>query len=361
MANASHNQVPLGPWADADLKHTAQMGVGVGADDGLSLELRFVRNVAELLRRRNSQAAPNSDPKSLAVFLLKPDPSDLNLPGQARRVPMLNNGLTRLTGRLWFVGGGPASGQFCEGLPPDDNELFSFVVDELKGGDCAAIIHDPRPQQPETRYYPVGLQDPNQYRTLSLTTEEVDVDKVLAVIDAVYRTNLITPESQSQNKLWENAAKWWPCEDAESKIQSCLKAGLAGHFLACTIRDEQSMPEGRLDIEIEESDPSNRSQVTRHAILELKVLRSFGKSGSIYSAVTTQEWVKSGVEQAATYRQGKGAKWSALFCFDMRKDVSGQACFDHIKDLASSLNVLVRCWHIYASAKLYRAVALSGT
>ena len=43
MANANHNHTSLGPWADADLKHTAQMGVGVGADDGLSLELRFVQ------------------------------------------------------------------------------------------------------------------------------------------------------------------------------------------------------------------------------------------------------------------------------------------------------------------------------
>ena len=118
--------------------------------------------------------------------------------------------------------------------------------------------------------------------------------------------------------------------------------------------------EGRLDLEIEQADPIDRSKVTRHAILELKVLRSFGETGTIIGDEYTRGWVDSGVKQAHAYRESKAAKWSALFCFDMRKDNSGEKCFDHVRDLAQSLNVFLKCWFLYAKSKYYRN-ALAST
>jgi hypothetical protein len=115
-----------------------------------------------------------------------------------------------------------------------------------------------------------------------------------------------------------------------------------------------------LDIEIVESDPIDRSIELQHGLLELKVLRSFGETGHSYSDDYTKGWIKSGVEQAAEYRQRKGAKWSALFCFDMRTDDCGEInCFAHIKELALSLSVHLRHWFIYSSSAKLRTASVA--
>jgi hypothetical protein len=126
------------------------------------------------------------------------------------------------------------------------------------------------------------------------------------------------------------------------------------------VRSEQSMPEGRLDIEIIENDPIDRSKITQHGIIELKVLRTYGQGGNEVSKKYTRDWVRSGVEQAAAYRDSKGAKWAALVCFDLRCDDTGDAsCFRHVCTLARSLQVHLRRWFVYATSKHLRG-ALSA-
>lgn len=355
MADTKNDLVSLGPWANADLNKTAKISAGIGADDRLPQEIRFVANVAKLIRRRVAQPGSQTDPHLPAVFLLKPSPIGLNLPKPPTRMPMLDNGLTSLCGRVWLVGAGPASGHYTDYEASNDDDLFKLVIAICGEGSHPALIFDPRPAVPEARFYPKGLAQLDDYHSVSVVTENINVDRVLTVIDSVYNSNLITPEAQPDGgKLWHDQAKWRPSAKAEAIVQLNLKAGLAGAFPTCTIRHEQHMPEGRLDLEIEQSDPVDRSKVTRHAILELKVLRTFGETGHAVTAQTTLDWVESGLKQAAAYRDSKGALWSALFCFDMRKEMSGQKCFNHVSELAKTLNVLVRCWHLFATSKLYR-------
>src|SRR5690348_10992794 len=114
MADVDDAAAPLGPWADADLGATARVDAGIGADEGLPTNVRFVSNVAKLIRRRRAQPNANLDPKRPAVFLLQSVPPDATPAAVGTRVPMLDNGLTVVTGRIWFVGPVAASGRFFD-------------------------------------------------------------------------------------------------------------------------------------------------------------------------------------------------------------------------------------------------------
>ena len=111
------------------------------------------------------------------------------------------------------------------------------------------------------------------------------MEDVLDVVDRVYETSLVTPSAQSKTgKLWKRAGTFWASERAEDLVQMYLRTGLATAFPSCIVRAEQTQATGRLDLEVEEPDASDRSVVTRHALLELKVLRAFGSGGSPYNA-----------------------------------------------------------------------------
>jgi hypothetical protein len=130
--------------------------------------------------------------------------------------------------------------------------------------------------------------------------------------------------------------------------------GLVNAFPSCTVRHEQPTPLGRVDLEIEEINPLDPGITVRHAVLELKVLRSFSNTGTPVATGRIQEWVDSGVRQAAAYRADKGARAAALCCFDMRREDSGDSCFDDVRYLANQLTVALRRWYLFASSSLCR-------
>src|SRR5687767_3721207 len=101
-------------------------------------------------------------------------------------------------------------------------------------------------------------------------------------------------------------------------------------FPTCTIRHEETGTSGRLDLEIEETDEASLGTVVRYAVLEPKVLRSFRSGGSTYSDQKNLDWIEDGVGQAASYRAERKALAAALCCFDMRKEMTGEKCFDHV-------------------------------
>ncbi len=341
----------LGPWEDANFQGTASSNAGIGADANVPASIRFRSNVVKLMR---SRLAIDSKPKELnlpAIFLFQPSPP--NLTGQAvlTRVPMLDNGRHELNGKIWFVGAASGSGHFTPFEFDDDDRLFRFVTDELKLGCVSAIIFDPRVTNPPLRHYTNGLSDPNSFKEILLGTDEVSLYHVCRAIDLTYKEKMKTPSAQPKNgKLWKNRSKQFPFSDAEDKIQMYLEIALNIAFPSCTIRAERTMPEGRPDIEISESDPNERSKITQHAVLELKVVRSFTESGRTVSEHKSKEWIRSGVQQAAAYRDGNGARWGALCCFDMRREnIGDNACFDHVSQIADTLNISLKRWFLYAS------------
>lgn len=356
MANFDYDN-SLGPWEDANLRATARSEAGLGTDAGLPPQVRFRSSIAKLVRKRIAVRGDASEPDFASVFLLMPSPPDSAAAYAPKRVPRLDNGLHPINGKLWFVGAGPGSGHWIPAEIADDDDLFNLVTDTLDLGDIQAIIFDPRHPEPHVRHYPYGLNDPDNFEDLSIANRAVTIDAVTAAIETTHAEKMITPDAQPKSMpLWFDRDRWWPYKDAEDRVQTYLEIALNAAFPTCTVRAEQPMPEGRLDIEIIENNPIDRSEVTQHGILELKVLRSFGQGGSVYTKKYTSGWIRSGVEQAAAYRDSKGAKWGALVCFDMRThDIGEAACFKPVHTLAKSLDVHLRRYFMYATSKQLRS------
>lgn len=349
--------VNVGPWSDADFKGTALSERGVGVEDGMPSALRFRSNVAKLVRRRLAVDDRRADRTTPAIFLLLPTPP--SSAGDTKRVPMLDNGQSELSGRLWFVGPSPSSGRYISCSAEDDDALFK-LIEEMTFGDVEAIVFDPRVPS-ELRHYSKGIGSVDECELIQIGSVEITLDSVVAAVEKTYLHKMITPDAQpKEGPLWENEGKAWPKQNAEGLVQMYLEIALGTAFPTCTIRAEQGMPEGRLDIEIVEQDPVDRSIELQHGLLELKVLRSRGATGRPYTDKSIKDWIKSGVEQASEYRDRKGAKWSALFCFDMRADDLGEAkCFSHVKRMAATLSVHLRRWYIYSSSAKLRSASVA--
>jgi len=345
--NESSGEIP--GWDDESLLETGQRFRGDGTDAGLPKEVRFRTNVARLIRRRMANVDDYGVP---SIFFLSPGgPPD---PTSAISVPMLDNGITNVESYLWFVGPVAAKGW---GIAIDEwNDQAVFDQAKALGvGDVPAILYETRTTPPEARYFPIGLAEEDTREVLRLDSTSVTLSEILDAVNLMYERSLKTPDAQHpQAKLWVNMSKHWPHQHAEARISLSLREGLTGAFPACTVREEQSQPSGRLDLELEEPLLEDPSQVIRHAILELKVLRSFGSTGLQYSESDNKSWIVDGVKQAASYRNDRSARASALCCFDMRSSYSGNKCFASVRKLALSNQVTLRVWHIFASSKALR-------
>lgn len=343
------------PWSDQQLLQTATNYAGAGADADQPEGVRFLRGVAQLVKKRlKHQAEVAAAP---AVFLLNPvEPQTIDKEMLTRH-PMLDNGLTPVEGRLWLVGPVVASGKCMTLGALEDSALFELVVSSLEQGNVPAVIYDPRPDPAQIRYYPVGLKDADTCEVFDIpTTEFVDLQGILEVVNRVCDKQLITPDAQSQvGKLWANADRHWVASDAELTIQMYLVTALWAALPTCIVRFEQPQATGRLDIEIEEPSYGQPGLVIRNALLELKVLRSLGSTGRRYTDADVRDWVAKGVDQAYSYRKERETRKSALCCFDMRKSHSDVSAFDEVAEKATRLDVVIRRWCLFASAETYRA------
>ena len=360
VAVSSETQLSLGSWSNGDFAHTAALNTGAGADVDLPPEVRFLGGVAKLLQRRLSGAADHEEPSRPAIFLLQPNPIGLSTDSQPKRVPMLDNGLTPVAGRLWFVGQVVVSGKYIELQDSDDDGLFN-LISGLGLGTVPAVLFDPRTSVPSVRFYPAGLDDLDNCQHITIDNHSVSLSEIYDVINKVHQQCLITPEAQPKaGKLWKENQKWWASEQAEDLVQLYLRTGLTTAFPTCTVRHEQTGIPGRLDLEIEQINPHVDGGLIRHAVLELKVLRSFGSTGTRVSDSDTLAWVDSGVRQAASYRDERGALAATLCCFDMRIVSTGEACFDHVRELAATLSVDLKAWYIFATSAQYREATTSA-
>ena len=351
---AVENQTELGPWTGADLSRTVRETLDHGADADLPNEVRFVAGIAKLIRRRLVEAGAEMDSRRLAVFLLEPIARAYKPDATPTRVPMLDNGLEEVTGRIWFVSPVVVAGSYVDFGDCDDDELFYIVTEKLNLGNVPVIIFDPRTTIPEVRFYKNGLNDPERYDRVRLNPD-ISLPRIFEVIDRLYRECLVTPDAQERGgTLWADNTRNRPSRNAESIVQVYLRAGLTTVFPTCTVRPEQTSVPGRLDLEIEESDPFDRAIFTRHAILELKVLRSFGSTGGTVTEQAMLKWIDKGVKQAAAYRRARGAVAAALCCFDMRLEDTGETSFEHVADLAQRIEVALKRWFIYATSEDYR-------
>jgi hypothetical protein len=109
--------------------------------------------------------------------------------------------------------------------------------------------------------------------------------------------------------------------------------------------------QGRCDLFITSRDVNSAGKLTAHAVLELKVLRSFSGGGSRVSKNVNASAVKKGVAQARGYRKDKTALNAMLCCYDMRTpaQADGDKCFDPVRVIAIKHAVHLKSYRLYGS------------
>ncbi len=290
-----------------------------------------------------------------AVFLLKPSPESRHA---TQREPVLNSGLVQLTGRLWFVSESAMSGHFLQLSEPENlDKVFRFVTDDLALGDVPALLFDPRTSEKELRYYPRGLAHENHCCLFQLSGVTVSAERIFAVIDRVWRSSLQTPRKAASFPIWATASKCMPGRRAEKTIQAILVAGFAADLLTCILRPEVDVDSGRIDIVIAEADPIDVSKEICHAVVELKVLRSFSNTGHPVGESVAIDAIADGITQASEYAKDKKARVTTLCCFDMRSSHScGDIFSKEVRASALEAAVIMGLWYLFSSAKQFRNV-----
>ena len=335
----------LGPWAGADFELTASRFAGPGSDVESPPETRFVRGVSTVIRRRMARVAGEEQEASPAVFLLHPNLPEGSLIVSQKREPIIDDGECAVTGRLWFVNEVVVSGYYIEHKKTARNDVFSYVVGEEKLGNVPAVFFDPNSRTSKLRFYPQGLGDVDRYEAIKFDSP-VTLEAVIAEVQGAYDCSLVNPMVHTPAlKLWTNGHA---ISDAEGRVQSVLVERFRKAFPTCTIRFEQASKAGRDDIEIEEQDVLERNKVTRHVVLELKVLRETDSPSFI------KKHISGGVRQAAAYRDDKDFANGLLCCFDMRKQNVGVTCFSHVVKSAKKLALMLKVWYLYSTVQTWR-------
>ena len=114
MADSS-GATTLGSWTtDGSFATTASRYSGIGFDADLDDKTRFIVGVVRLLRCRKAEVEAQGvlDDPDMTIFLLHPAPPD-RAP-DAIHVPMVDNGLTPVIGRLWFTSAPVLFGPLCQ-------------------------------------------------------------------------------------------------------------------------------------------------------------------------------------------------------------------------------------------------------
>jgi sirohydrochlorin ferrochelatase len=152
MARSPRRKSPYlsGSWDVGELKVTVGINAGVGADAGLPDDVRFASGIVKLVRRQIAEEVAN--PARPAIFLLQPEARALDDNIEPTRVPMLDNRLTQIAGRLWYVNEAVVSGKYLELDSIEDDALFRIVTDRLQLGDVPAAIVELRTKVPSVRF-----------------------------------------------------------------------------------------------------------------------------------------------------------------------------------------------------------------
>lgn len=343
-----------GLWAADLLKETVSSYVGSGYNQDVPPFRQFCHAAAKIIQRRRAKSTNTlSDGPVIFVFEASPTVSGVSL--EVR--PRFDCGEASIEGRVWM--GASRLGRATGIALPDggDADRFNYVIEKLGMGSRPAIYYDASQDDSVMRAYPHGLADPDTFDDLSLNASELSLEHIKKMLDGAHSRLLITPTaSDLARDLWEDKGKSIPIGLAEKGVQKILHAVLASSlgFGSIVVRQEGTSEMGRYDFFLEEQDPVHPSVWTHHAVLELKVLKSFTESGNPVPAASNVDAVTDGLDQADKYRKDHSCRMAALCCYDMRKapDVSGAIA--HELDRAKALDVAIWAWPLYSTAQQAR-------
>ncbi|ADU63536.1 MULTISPECIES: hypothetical protein [Pseudodesulfovibrio] len=340
----SQDNKQLGLWKNDDFAETVATHSGKGNDAGHTTSTRFLREVHKLVTRRQAVAS-ELESDGMAVFLLKSSFSKDACGVEFHEEYALDDGLRRLTSRLWMVTPAVIKGSYTDISAFTGNQLIEWISGHLGCGDVPAIIYNPSALGRQIRFYGNGVADVENCTKHSVGATDITPERIEAVVNSTYRQRLLRPGSLSG--LWVDG---FPSSRAESMIQETLINYLGGHFLGFHIYSEQTSESGRLDILLEEPFTSPVQCNVMHAVLELKVLRSHTVSGSPKPKLSYKKIVVEGVKQAIAYKDDRNSRIGALYCFDMRIAKERSDCFGSALCLAEYYDIKLGQWVLYSSA-----------
>jgi len=347
---------PVDSWGRAALADTLQASYGAGSDIDLPDEIRFLRGVSRAAKKRFGKPDEPAS-HSPCIFVLHP-PTAPEIDGRDRQhVPMVGNGLNPLSNRVWLTNF-RVNDSYSYALTDaeSDGETWEWLTSELGVGELPTVVLESRHGGLTATFYPAGISHPKLAEESDLTRTEITPDAVFAAIDEIYKGDLCTPDAQGETgTAWAEAPKGYASQKAEKSVQKTLKIGLARAFSEFIVREEQPQIMGRTDLEIEEALDDDPTTVTRHFVLELKVLRDCSDSGRTkYVDADNQKVIESGLIQVKAYREHKPTRAAALCSFDMRKVYSGRRAYGFVRERAETVDVLLWIWHLFASSDAAR-------
>jgi hypothetical protein len=348
--DASASTLELGSWEGDRAVLTSALRGDRGDVEDLPDETRFQVHVSRMIRRRERHA--NAETSGAAGFIMVNAEEQRALSLERTFDRLIHTGSRRLSNRLHFVTA-LAHSSALEEHDGDDNDLFGRIA-ALGFDDRPAFIYVPSEDGSSLSYYPKGTRT-DEVRYVELNFGQIAEEEVLATLEAIYRSELCTPDNMGPIKLWDKPEKWHPVEQAERTVQQMIRHALVGRFMWCTIRQEQAGKVGRTDLEIVDDRTGPAGTIYHHALLELKVLRSFGSTGIPYSQDAVNDAIIEGVNQANAYGVANNSLIRMLCCFDMRKDDPGDdATFVHVKDRAVTFSIRLKRWYLYRSSQDWR-------
>lgn len=351
---------PGDAWKASALKETLKDSYGAGSDVDMPDEVRFLHGVANL-GRRYFKDCEEAD-RGLSVFILHPGrPTGLGRP--TKYVPMLRNGRQPLAHRIWLTThrvNDSFSLEMAEG--ESDGDVWTYVKEDLGLGGCPTVIVDSRAGRVTSHFYPKGLNEPGLEEERNLTRAMIDRNALFETIEAIYQDDLRTPDAQGEaSNVWASTSKGYPSDKAEKFVQRVLKIGLTRAFPDFVVRPEQPQVEGRTDLEIEQQFADDPTSVTRHFILEVKVLRDVSHTGATKYTLTDVEGdIRKGLGQAVVYRDSKPARDAVVCSFDMRKSYTGASVYEFIRDDAKAKAISLWVWHLFSSSEAMRQRIMAG-
>lgn len=341
-------------WSTSDLRETARSYVGSGYNQDAPPFARFCHAAAKIIQKRRMLSL---DTLKVAptVFVMTTVP---NCDGLVQDVqPMFDRGQAELAGRIWFGASSLARGVGIDLPTGTDQERVAYVTDSLGVGTAPTIYYDAAHNDSVMRVYPKGLGDPDDYQELSLDTAKLTLDYIRKLLDALHEQLLKTSTaSELTRDLWVDQNKCIPVRESEKGIQKILHTALTGQLAFGPIRVSQEVTStmGRCDLRLDEQDPIDNSKWTYHAILELKIVKSFTHTGNDVPSANNKAAVTDGVNQANNYRNDHSCRMAALCCYDMRKTPDVAEAVAHEVNRAAKLEVALWAWPIYPTPKKAR-------
>ena len=343
---------PLGSASLEELKLVVQERLGDDPNLDASETAIAIVSLANAVSARMANAAFDSDPKHLAVFILTDRVRDLAASLGAMLEPIIDNGSKQLAGKLWLTGPNVASGHFSEFISPDPSSVFAEV--RRKGlGARPALVFDPSGTQAEIRFYPKGLEDDARVQRFIVSSQIFSLAALDEVMMRHYEGSLKTPDAAlPESNPWSDSKHYYPRERAEEFFQSRLQMVLVVAFSPkCRVAFEVRGTEGRCDLMISSLEGAHAS--TALATLELKVIKSFTSGGRAVSGPSRATTISDGLKQAIAYKNENRAKNGLLCCYDMRSPghYDGNKCLNTVSVKARTRKIDLRYYRIYGSSK----------